>query len=339
MQALVLIAPREFELQEIPAPAPGRHEVLLAVQAVGICGSDVHGMTGSTGRRIPPIIMGHEAAGTIMAVGPESDPNWVGKRVTFDSTIYCGRCEFCVRGQINLCADRKVLGVSCEEYSLNGALAEFLVVPEHVLHELPAGVSFEHGAMTEPLSVALHAVRLAGLSAEKRVLVVGCGIIGLLTIQAARATGCGTILATDLSPRRLEMARLCGADTAIQPGELHDEPEVDVAFEAFGSAKTVKTAIGKLCKGGTVVLIGNLAAEVPFPLQTVVTRQITVRGSCASSGEYPDCLDLIAGGAVNLAPLISDVVTLEEAAGMFEEIHSNPDEHLKVIVRPGGTRV
>ncbi|MBU8912977.1 MAG: galactitol-1-phosphate 5-dehydrogenase [Spirochaetales bacterium] len=339
MKSLVLTAPFEFELQDTPAPTPGPNEVLIRVRAVGICGSDVHGMTGTTGRRIPPIVMGHEATGDVVEVGSGGDNAWVGRRVTFDSTIYCGRCDFCKKGQINLCDNRKVLGVSCDEYRLDGAFADYVVVPDHILYELPDSVSYEHGSLTEPLSVALHAVRLAQLKGQERVLVVGCGIIGLLAIQAARATGCGTIIATDLNPHRLEAARACGADVAVHPDALDDEPEVNVAFEAVGTGATVKAAIGKVRKGGTVVLIGNLAPEVPFPMQTVVARQIAVLGSCASSGEYPDCLDLIADGAIDATLLISEIIPLSQAATMFEKLRKNPDDHLKIVVKPGERNV
>ena len=335
MRALVHTAPFQFDLRTVPDPKPGAKEVLIRVRAVGICGSDVHGMTGRTGRRIPPVVMGHEAAGDVVAGGSGADISWIGKRVTFDSTIHCGECEYCRNAQVNLCDNRKVLGVSCDEYRRDGALAGYVAVPEHILYELPDSVSYEHGAMTEPLSVALHAVRLAKLKSTDRVLVVGCGIIGLLAIQAARAAGCGTITATDLSERRLEVARLCGADVAVQPAALDDQPAVDVAFEAVGAPPTVAAAISKLSKGGTVVLIGNVFPEVPFPLQAVVSRQLTVLGSCASSGEYAECLDLISSGVVNLLPLISESVTLDRAAEMFEKLYKSPDGHLKAIVTMG----
>jgi L-iditol 2-dehydrogenase len=332
MKALVHTAPFEFDLWEVPAPSPEPNEVLIQVRAVGICGSDVHGMTGSTGRRIPPIIMGHEASGEITAVGAEADQAWMGKRVTFDSTIYCGRCEYCQKGQVNLCDSRTVLGVSCDDYRRDGAFAEYVCVPEHILYELPGSVSYEHGAMIEPLSVALHAVKIAANADRERVLVVGCGIIGLFTIQAAKAMGFGTIVATDLSQNRLEAARACGAEVAVLPDHLAGEAEVDVAFDAVGAPPTVKAVIGQVKKGGTVVLIGNIAQEVPFPLQVVVSRQISVLGSCASSGEYPECLDLISSGTINPASLISESVPLERAAEMFIKLHKNPDDHLKVIV-------
>src|ERR1043165_5978855 len=179
MKALVLKEYKRFSFEDVPDPKPGPGEVLVAVRACGICGSDVHGMDGSTGRRQPPIIMGHEAAGIIAATGKAVHGWDPGDRVTFDSTIYCGQCEFCRRGWINLCEKRRVLGVSCEEYRQNGAMAEIVAVPEHILHRLPNGLSFEQAALTEPFAIALHAVRRANITGKAAAVIVGAGMIGL----------------------------------------------------------------------------------------------------------------------------------------------------------------
>src|ERR1700723_2108475 len=183
MKALVLQEYKKFDHREVPAPQPAAGEVLIAVKACGICGSDVHGMDGSTGRRRPPIIMGHEAAGIITAVGA-GVTNWsAGDRVTFDSTIYCGECEFCRRGEINLCDNRRVLGVSCEDYRRDGASAEFVAVPPRVLYRLPDGLPFEHAALVEPFSIALHAIGRVPLVLNDTIVVVGAGMIGLALVQ------------------------------------------------------------------------------------------------------------------------------------------------------------
>src|SRR2546423_11599015 len=173
MKALVLKEYKNFAFEEAPTPEPGPGEVLIAVKACGICGSDVHGMDGSTGRRRPPIIMGHEAAGVIAAVGSDVKGWAAGDRVTLDSTIYCGRCEFCRRGQINLCNHRRVLGVSCEEYRQHGAFAEFVAAPQHILNRLPDELSLEQAALAEPFAIALHAVGRRPVVAKATVVVVG----------------------------------------------------------------------------------------------------------------------------------------------------------------------
>src|ERR1039458_4566290 len=183
MKALVLKAYKQFAYEDVSDPEPGPDEVLVAVKACGICGSDVHGMDGSTGRRRPPIIMGHEAAGVIASVSNGVTGWAAGDRVTFDSTIYCGHCEFCRRGLINLCDNRRVLGVSCEDYRQNGAFADFVAVPQHILYRLPDGLSFEHAALVEPFAIALHAVRRAPPTLNDTVVVVGAGMIGLALVQ------------------------------------------------------------------------------------------------------------------------------------------------------------
>ncbi|NQU24378.1 MAG: alcohol dehydrogenase catalytic domain-containing protein, partial [Candidatus Nealsonbacteria bacterium] len=158
MKALVLTEYNHFEYRDVPDPQVGPEDVLVEIKACGICGSDVHGMDGSSGRRLPPIIMGHEAAGVIARLGDEVTGLEVGDRVTFDSMVSCGRCQFCRRGAINLCQRRQVLGVSCEEFRREGAFAEYVAVPQHIVYRLPDGLALEHAAMVEPLSVAVHAV-------------------------------------------------------------------------------------------------------------------------------------------------------------------------------------
>jgi L-iditol 2-dehydrogenase len=161
MKALILKEYKRFAFEDTPDPICGSDEVLIKVAACAICGSDIHGMDGSTGRRIPPVIMGHEASGTIVETGSDVSSFKKGDRVTFDSTIYCGRCAYCREGKINLCNDRRVLGVSCSEYRQNGAFAEYITVPQRILYPIPDSLSFEHAAMAEPLAIALHAVNIS----------------------------------------------------------------------------------------------------------------------------------------------------------------------------------
>src|SRR3954466_7984402 len=189
MKALVLEDYKRFAYKEVPVPSPAEHEVLVAVKACGICGSDVHGMDGSTGRRRPPIIMGHEASGVIAQLGKNTADWKEGDRVTFDSTIYCGECDFCRKGQINLCERRRVLGVSCEDYRQDGAFAEFVRIPARVLYRLPSELPFEHGALVEPFSIAMHAARRVNIIPGQTAAVIGAGMIGLAIVQVLRHAG------------------------------------------------------------------------------------------------------------------------------------------------------
>src|SRR5215831_15306573 len=173
MKALVLKEYRRFALEDVAVPTLQPDEVLVRVRACGICGSDVHGMDGSSGRRIPPIIMGHEAAGEIAQIGSGGVSWKQGDRVTFDSTVYCGDCWYCRRGQINLCENRRVLGVSCGDYRRHGAFAEFVAVPQRILYRLPDELSLEHAALIEAVSIAVHAVRRSRVKQGDSAIVVG----------------------------------------------------------------------------------------------------------------------------------------------------------------------
>jgi len=343
MKALVLKEYKQFAYEEVPVPMPGPEEVLVSVKACGICGSDVHGMDGSTGRRRPPIIMGHEAAGTIARIGSGVTAWAAGDRVTFDSTIYCGRCEFCRRGLINLCERRRVLGVSCEDYRQNGAFAEFVAVPQHILYRLPEGLTFEQAALVEPFAIALHAVRRSPPALNDSVVVVGAGMIGLALVQALRQTGCSRLVVVDIAPERLALAAKVGATHCVNSAagdagraiqDLTKGLGADLAFEAVGVSATVDLALRCVRKGGAVTLIGNVAPKVEFPLQIAVTRELTVRGSCASQGEYPACLEMLARGALDAAPLVSAVAPLAEGATWFDRLYRKEPGLLKVILKP-----
>lgn len=343
MKALVLEAYNRFEYVDVPAPQVGPGEVLVEVKACGICGSDVHGMDGSSGRRLPPLIMGHEASGVIAEVGPGVEGWRAGERVTFDSTLYCGQCHFCLRGQVNLCDRRQVLGVACEEFRREGAFAEYVSVPARVLYRIPEGVSFEQAAMVEPTSVAVHAVGRMPLRLNDTAVVIGAGVIGLLVVQALRAAGCGRIVAVDMEEGRLELARELGADEGMRPDE-GDVAELvrertggrgaDVCVEAVGIDATVKAAVGCVRKGGAVTLVGNVTPSVTLLLQAAVTRELALYGSAASCGEYPDCLELMQRGAIRVDPLISARAPLSKGAEWFGRLRKREKGLVKVILVP-----
>jgi L-iditol 2-dehydrogenase len=343
MKALVLKEYNRFSMEEVPMPIIGSEDVLIRVKACGICGSDVHGMDGSTGRRIPPIIMGHEASGVIEQIGSSVREWRDGDRVTFDSTIVTKQDFYSQKGTFNLSDFRKVLGVSCGEYRQHGAFAEYVAVPQSILYRLPEGLSFERAAMTEPVSVGFHAVNLLPSEINDSAVVVGCGMIGLFIIQALRIKGCGRILAVDLDRSRLDLALKLGADFAIMANEdevlekvksLTHGRGADMAFEVVGIVPTVTLAIHAVRKGGKVGLVGNLSPNVELPLQAVVTRQLTLYGSCASAGEYPACLDMIAGGRVKVDEMMSAFTPLEDAAAWFARLYKGEPGLMKVIVQP-----
>jgi len=328
MRALQLVEYQQFSVLDLPIPDLLPEEVLIQVKACGICGSDIHGMDGSSGRRIPPIVMGHEASGVITEIGGTVTDYQVGDRVTFDSTIFCGDCDYCRRGEINLCENRRVMGVSCGDYRQNGAFAEYVVAPARILYRLPTGMSFEHAAMVEPVSIAYHAVRRSGIKPGQSAAVYGVGMIGLLIVQVLRVFGASRIVAIDLDPGKVALAKSFGATH-----DSLDEP-VDVALEAVGITPTVTASINSVVKGGTVVLVGNLSPKVEIPLQSVVTRELSVFGTCGSQGEYPECLELIASGQVQVDPLISASIGLDDAADYFHRLYKAEPGLMKVMVCP-----
>jgi L-iditol 2-dehydrogenase len=342
VKALLLSQYKHLEIADLPDPNPGDGEVLISVAACGICGSDVHGYDGSSGRRIPPIVMGHEAAGTIAALGKQVTGFAEGDRVTFDSTIFCGSCAHCLRGDVNLCDHRQVMGVSCAEFRRPGAFAEYVAVPSRILYSLPQNLSFTEAAMLEAVSVALHGVSLAPATTGCTALVLGAGMIGLLTVQALRAAGCSRIFVADVDSTRLKLAQQVGATTVLSANsdivdqvlQLTSGAGVDLAIEAVGRNETVKTSIESVRKGGTVVLVGNISPEVTLPLQEVVTRQIRLQGSCASAGEYPRAIELLASGAIQVKPLITAVAPLEEGPHWFERLYAREPNLMKVILTP-----
>ena len=342
MKALVLEEYNKFVYKDVADPEPTENEVLVKVKAVGICGSDVHGMDGSTGRRIPPIIMGHEASGIIVGTGKNVTGWNKGDRVTFDSTIYNLDDWYTRKGHYNLSDNRMVLGVSCPDFRRDGAFAEYVSIPGHILYRIPDNVTFEQSAMVEPVAVALHSVNISGVKINDTVAVFGSGMIGLFIIQLLKQAGC-YVIAIDLLQEKLEMAKAAGADVILNsqidnvPDEIRkltNKRGADFAFEAVGITPTIKSAVESLRKGATLVLIGNLSPTVELPLQKVVTGEITIKGSCAINGEYPAVLDLISKGKINVDSMISAVVPLSEGSQYFKRLYNKEKGLLKVILKP-----
>jgi L-iditol 2-dehydrogenase len=291
--------------------------------------------------------MGHEAAGIVVSVGSDVHSVSPGDRVTFDSTVYCSKCEFCLRGEINLCENRQVVGVSCGEYRRPGAFAEYIAVPEYILYRLPPSLSFADAAMVEAVSVALHAVKLSRIEGGETVLVIGAGMIGLLVLQAALVAGCARVFVADVDASRLKMALALGAEQVLNVSEADLIDEIlrftggrgaDVVLEAVGRSETVATAIDCVRKGGTVTLIGNIASQVSIPLQKVVTRQLRLQGSCASAGEYPEAMQLVSSGRIKVAPLISAIAPLGDGPMWFERLYSREPNLMKIILDPRAPR-
>ncbi|MHC4432255.1 MAG: zinc-dependent alcohol dehydrogenase [Planctomycetota bacterium] len=343
MKALLYTKPYTFEYSDIPDPAVGDDDVLVRVKACGICGSDVHGFTGKTGRRLPPLIMGHEAAGVVEGMGRNVGSLSKGDRVCFDSTVYCNKCEACTNGRYNHCERRQVLGVSVPSFKRHGTFAEYVAVPSWIVFKIPDELSFVNAALLEPASIGTHAANRAPITADDTVVVIGAGTIGLFILQGARLRGAAKIIVADINGFRLDLARRLGADRVVNPLESDlrqivlaetQDKGADVTIEAVGYAKTFADAVSLAKVGGYIVAVGNLEKKAEFDLQQLIARELTFTGSYASSGEFCQCIDLVASGKINVEPLISEILPLEEGPGAFERLLKAEEDLLKIVLEP-----
>jgi L-iditol 2-dehydrogenase len=343
LKALLYTKPYSFEYTDVPDPVVGEDDVLIRVKACGICGSDVHGFTGKTGRRLPPLIMGHEAAGVVERMGKNVRGFEKGDRVCFDSTVYCNKCEACLGGRFNHCDKRQVLGVSVPSFKRHGTFAEYVAVPSWIVFKIPDDLSFVNAALLEPAAIGTHAANRAPITPEDTVVIIGAGTIGLFILQGCRLKDAAEVIVADINEFRLSVAKQLGADVVVNPLECDLKELVieqtegkgaDVALEAVGYAKTFDTAVSLVKLGGYVVAVGNLEKKAEFDLQQLIARELTFTGSYASSGEFRECIDLVASGKINVEPLISEVLPLEEGPGAFDRLLKAEENLLKIVLEP-----
>lgn len=344
MNAARLYAPGDIRIEELPEPCPpGPGEVLLAVTAVGICGSDLHYYReGGLGGLVveEPLILGHEFAARVEDVGPDvSIP--AGTRVAVEPGRSCGQCEACLEGHPNLCA--RIL--FCGSPLVDGALRERMLYPVSLLFPLPENVSDVEGAALEPLGIGLHALSLARLEPGRTAAVLGAGPIGLMLVMLCRAAGAVEVIVTEPVPHRREAALRLGATTALDPAaepagaairRLTGGRGVDVAFEAAGAPATPAEAAEAARPGGHVVLVG-IPADDRLVLSHALARRkgLTFRFARRMKHTYPRALALVAGGRLDLRPLLTHHFPLAATAEAFRIADSYADGALKVTVRVG----
>ena len=340
MRALVFVGPGEMAIQDRPDRRPGRGELTVAVRASGICGSDVHGYLGLTGRRQPGTVMGHEVAGEVLEVGEAVNDVAVGDRVALRSILSCGHCDPCRRGQPNVCDNRQGLGMQ-----FDGGYAERMVVPAALVVRLPPNLPYDVAALVEPLAVALHAVAITPIEPTDRVVIVGAGAIGLLTLLAVRQRGVTWVGITDRSPHRLAIARTLGADLTIDVSEMDAVAAVraatggngaDVVFEAVGISATVAQSVAAARSVGQVTWIGNSAPTVDLPMQAMVTRELVLRGSYTFVDEFGEAIELLAGGRIDVRPLSELTAPLDDAPSLFQRLGDGTLDAVKVVLVPSG---
>lgn len=338
MKGLVYYEPENLRLEEVEKALPKNGEVLIKVRACGICGSDVHGYLGLTGRRIPPMIMGHEFSGEIVEVDENVSRFKVGDKVIAQPINFCNECVNCKNGLTHMCLNKKFFGV----LNTNGALAEYICVPEKNLYKLPESMSYINGALMEPFAVGYCGIKKCGSLKDKNVLIIGGGTIGQFLLQAVKAQNPKNIIVSDLSDKRLETAKKMGADYVINPQKIDlveaveritNGELIDVSIEAVGINPTVKQALSVLKLGGTSLWIGMSAKDITINMQDIVTKEYKILGSFNyTHKEFGEAIDFIVENNIDLINYVSKTVTLEETADMFRELHLNPDDYLKVMV-------
>jgi len=346
MRCAVLHGVRDLRIEERRVPQPGPGEVLVAIRRVGVCGSDVHYYTqGHIGDYVvrTPMVLGHEAAGVVVGAGEGVTRHAVGDRVAIEPGYTCRRCFYCKSGRYNLCPEVTFMATP----PVDGAFCDYVTWPEDFVHPLPNALSFDDGAMMEPLSVGLWAVERGAVQPGDAVAVFGSGPIGLLTLQAARAAGATTLIAVDIEDSRLAHARRLGATHTLndQDGGAVDRvrritaglrgfgPEqsgVDVAFETAGTVPTTRNTLAATRPGGVAVLVGLPPdPTVPLDIVSAAGKEIDIRGQFRYAGQYPRAVALTEAGRVDVASLVTHHFPLERA----EEALRLADEHKEVALK------
>ncbi|MDM4763802.1 NAD(P)-dependent alcohol dehydrogenase [Galbitalea sp. SE-J8] len=326
----VLYAPHDLRIEDRPVPVPAAHEVLVRVRAVGICGSDVHYYEhGRIGRYVveQPMVVGHESAGTIVAVGSDVDPARIGELVALEPGVPCRTCEQCLAGRYNLCP----FVVFFATPPVDGSIASLVTIDAAFAHPAPAGLTFEQAAMAEPVSVGVWAARKASITVGDRVLVTGAGPIGLYAAQVARAFGARLVTVTDVSEFRLGVARELGFDT--RPAGEPSDGAYDVLLECSGAAPALAGGIASLAPAGRAVLIGMGADTVSIEVPVVQGRELTISGIFRYANTYPTALELIASGAVDATAIITHRFGIEHTEDALTIARRDP-ESLKAVVLP-----
>jgi len=342
MKALLLTDVGKFEYTDVPTPEPKAGEVLVNIKACSICNSDVHGYDGTSGRRQPGLIIGHEASGVIAKVGEGVTKFKVGDAVVFNSVKYCGECWYCRHGLENLCDNGCCYGIKTDTQHLDGAMAEYLAVPEYLCYKMPENISFETAALIEPLAIMVHAVGGADIKINDTVVMFGSGVMGLMGIKALKATGAGKVIVVEVDEFKKEMARKNGADYVIDGREdvparikeLTDGLGADYAFDTAGVKATIANGFHCLKKNGTLIQVGNISPTVEAPLQTLVNSQIHWIGRYGTFTEYEGALGLLASGKVSVDDCLSKVAPLKDGQEWFDRLHALEPGLLKVVLVP-----
>lgn len=342
MKAVVVRGIRHFEVADVPMPEPGAGEVLIRVGYCGICGSDMEAY--HTGMYAPGLVPGHEFAGVIAEVGPDVADWQPGDRVVVNDAIPCGECRPCREGRLDACESLYMIGVTHD-----GAMAEYCVAPVRGVHRLPDGVSLRRGALVEPLSVALHGVHRSRLKPGDRVLVMGAGPIGLLTLQCALLAGARMVAVTEVDPTRAALARKLGAAAVLDPtrdnvgvvlSALTDAQGPDVIYVCTGAPQPYRDAISLVRKGGQIFVLGLCVEPVEADFMSVALGDLCIEGSLAGRAQFAAAIDFVAQGRVDVESLVTHEIALDDAVEKgFKFLDTPNNGAVKVLVRIGGESI
>ena len=344
-----LYVPKEYEveLQEIPADDPGKDEIQVEIAYCGVCGSDVHAYKGLHPFVPVPAMPGHEGSGIIAKLGPGAEDSGLklGDKVTFEPNLVCGKCYNCKIGRYNICENLRVMG--CQSH---GMLQDLFNAPKDKVVKIPQDMSLKKAAMTEPLAVGIHAVRRAGVQVGDNVVIIGAGTIGLSVLQFVKLSGAKTILVSDLIDSRLEIAKKLGANHVVNASEtqvhkyLEKHPElmgyegVDIVFECVGVEASMNECLKVARKGAKIIVLGVFGKLVNnFNAAWVQDREFNIIGSLMyTKRDIKDTIDAIYTGKVNVEPMITSVIPLDEGAKAFELADKDAKNQIKVLVEVKG---
>lgn len=338
----ILIHPGRMEILDAAVPEPKEDEILLKVEYVGICGSDIHGF--ECGPFIPPkdpnqkIGLGHECAGTVVGVGSKVTKIKVGDRVNIEPGVPCGTCRYCREGKYNICPDVDFMAT---QPNYRGALTHYLAHPENMAYILPENMDTMEGALVEPAAVGMHAASEAQVRPGQKIVILGAGCIGLMTLQACRAMGASEIVVVDILEKRLEMAKKLGAaavingmkeDTEKRVKELLGDWGADTVFETAGSPKTASQAVDLVMRGGRIMIVGTISGDTPINFLKI-NREVKIQTVFRYANNYPMTMDAISSGRIDVKSMVTDVYGYEEVQKAFEESLSRKGEIIKGVIK------
>ncbi len=337
MKQARLAEPEKVILEEVAKPTPGDNQVLIRVKRIGICGSDIHAYYDKHPYISCPIVQGHEFSGEIAEVGEKVEAISAGEKVTVMPQLVCGMCYPCTHGNYHICNELKVIGCQAD-----GAAREYIAVDQELVVKLPQDMSFDYGAMVEPVAVGAHAVGRLGDVAGMKILVLGAGPIGNLTAQVAKGLGASTVLITDVSPFRLEVARACGIEHTVNVAEESLEERLDSAFgpdradailECVGVQETIAQAVALARKGSDIIVVGVFAEKPSVDIGLVQDKELRLIGTLMYQAEdYQTAVGLIRSAKVDLEPLITKHFPFRDYPRAYKYIEEYGDRSMKVLI-------